>query len=257
MRSETRLKSFFFCVGPYLKFALAMVLCAGGVVLADWDVGDPALYYQLPDYSDGWSVYGDGGGAEPVMAADDWTAATTTTITDIYFWGGWERDHVGEAGNILIQIFNNNPAEPDFPRPDECVWSRVINEGQYTVRPYQEQWQGFYDPRQADEWLTGDHENLSQYSIPVIASPFIQQAGLTYWLMISMDVQGGVWGWNTAGSVSGGSAVFWDENNAQWAQLMTADGYVPMDMAFVITPEPTTLLLLGLGAAVLRKKARN
>ena len=47
---------------PYIKFALAAVLCAGGVVLADWDVGDPALYYQLPDL-DGWSVYGDGGGS--------------------------------------------------------------------------------------------------------------------------------------------------------------------------------------------------
>jgi hypothetical protein len=35
------------------------------------------------------------------------------------------------------------------------------------------------------------------------------------------------------------------------------DGYVPMDTAFVLTPEPATLLLFGLGAAMLRKKARN
>jgi hypothetical protein len=76
--------------------------------------------------------------------------------------------------------------------------------------------------------------------------------------MISTAVEGGIWGWNSAASVSGGSAVFWDGNNAQWAQLMTPqDPLIPLDMAFVITPEPATLLLLGLGAAILRKKARN
>jgi hypothetical protein len=240
----------------YIKFILAAVLCAGGVVLADWDVGDPALYYQLPDF-DGWSVYGDGGGAEPVMAADDWTAATTTTITDIYFWGSWKGDVVGDTGNILIQIFNND-ASLGFPTPDECVWSRIINQGQYMARIYQEDLQNYYDPRQADKWLTDDDVKLYQYSIPLIDSPFIQEAGLTYWLMISMAVEGGDWGWSTAGSISGGSAVFRDINGG-WTELMTPVGYqdprIPMDMAFVlVTPEPTTLLLLGLGAVMVRRK---
>jgi hypothetical protein len=240
---------------PYIKFALAAVLCAGGVVLGDWDVGDPDLYYQLPD-SDGWGVNGDWGGAEPVMVADDWTAAVTAPVSDIHFWGGWKNDAVGGAGNILIQIFNNDTSL-GFPAPDECVWSRVITEGQYTARLYQVQWQGFFDPRQADDWETHNHKELFQYNIPLIPSPFIQQAGLTYWLMISMDVQGGIWGWNTAESVSGSSAVFWDING-EWTELMTPAGYqdprIPLDMAFVLTPEPTTLLILALGGTALRRK---
>jgi len=238
----------------YIKFALAAVLCSAGVVLADWDVGDPALYYQLPDF-EGWSVYGNGGGAEPVTAADDWTAEVTAPITDIHFWAGWKNDLVGGSGNILVQIFSNNPTEFGFPQPDECLWSRVITEEQYTTRPYESpewQWQNFYDPS-ANTWDTHDHENLYQYNIPVITNPFIQQAGLTYWLMISMDVEGGTWGWNSTENVSGNTAVFWDENNTMdWAQLMEPPGgSVPMDMAFVLVPEPATFLLLGLGVPII------
>ena len=44
----------------YIKFALAAALYTGGVVLADWDVGDPALYYQTPDLA-GWTVYAEWG----------------------------------------------------------------------------------------------------------------------------------------------------------------------------------------------------
>lgn len=218
----------------------------GGVVLADWDLGDPALHYQLPDASDGWSVYGDSGAVEPVILADDWTAEITAPITDIHFWGGWRRDYVGETLKIHVQIFNNNPAEH---KPDESVWSCIFNQGEYIARPYQDVPQGFYDPRFTDDWETQDHDYLLQYGIQNITSPFIQQEGQTYWIAISTDVEGGWWGWNTTGGVSGSSAVFWDETTG-WTPLLTPTGYqdprIPLDMAFVLVPEPSALLLFAL-----------
>jgi hypothetical protein len=98
------------------------VLMPIAVTLADWEVGDPALYYQTPDLT-GWSVYSEWGTGpaanEGYGAADDWTATVTAPITDISFWGGWENDWVGQTGNILVQIFSNDTSNPSFPRPDE------------------------------------------------------------------------------------------------------------------------------------------
>jgi hypothetical protein len=195
--------------------------------------------------------------------ADDWTAAVTAPITDIYFWGGWKYDIVGETTEILVQIFNNDTTTSGFPQPgDECVWSRIINHDKYTRRLYTTGDQGWYDPRYTDHWQANNQDLMFQYNFRNIASPFIQQAGQIYWLMISMNVEGSTWGWNTAQSVSGSSAVFWDENSPSgWAALMTPVGYndprTPLDLAFVIaTPEPTTLLLLTLGGLALRSAAK-
>ena len=262
---------------------IVVMLVIGGATFADWKVGDPALYYQLPTYSGGWDVYSEWGTGplanEGYGAADDWTATTTAHIKDIHFWGSWKNDVVGVTGKILIQIFSNDTSDPAFPRPDELLWSNVINEGQYTkqiVYTGATKNQSWYDPRQTDEWILNEHKKIYQYNIPNIANSFLQQAGHTYWLEISMDFQGCDWGWKTTPSVSGNSAVFWDsyetwgphcywwrhpEIEWKWTQLKTplhyCDPRVPQDLAFVITPEPATLFLLAIGAAAaLRKRSR-
>jgi hypothetical protein len=240
----------------YIKFALVAVLCTAGVVLADWDVNEPALYYQLPD-SEGWSVYSEWG----TGAADDWTATTTAPITDIHFWGGWENDYAGDLGNLLIQIFDNDTSG-SFPMPGNQLWEHVVLEYEYTSRKFDNiGWQGWYDPRGAGDWDSHNHEDMFQYSIEFApGDAFLQEAEQTYWIMISMDFQGGVLGWNSAESVSGSSAVFWDTNGG-WTELMTLAGYqdprTPLDMAFVLAPEPTTLLLLGFGSLALLRKRKK
>jgi hypothetical protein len=259
MKRQARLKPVPFCAESYIKFAFVAVLCAAGAAPADWEVGDPASYYQSPDPV-GWSIYAEPE-TEEYSAADNWTAGATAPITDIFFWGGWEMDVVGETGEIQIQIFNDNPADNGFPKTDECVWSRIITEGQYTARLFidaPERNLGWYDPQGTDAWNVNDHRDMYQYCIHIINDPFIQQAGQTYWLMISTVGQGGWWGWSTAEGVSGGPAVFWDNYSSGWTQLSTPAGYpgpqTPLDLAFVIVPEPATLLLLALGAAIARKR---
>ena len=259
---------------------LAMLISAGAAS-GDWDPDDPSLFNQLPDFS-GWDVYSEWGTGplanEGYGAANDWTATTNSAVTDIHFWGSWENDVVGGTGKILVQIFSNDTSDPAFPRPDELLWNRVINEGDYTGRLYYSgsKNQGSYDPRGTNTWDDDNHRYMYQYSIPVIPDPFIQQAGQTYWLSISMDVEGGEWGWNTSLDVGGNSSVFWDSYNVwgphsnwqrhpeiewKWTELKTPSGWqdprTPLDLSFVIAPEPASLFLLAIGAAaVLRKRNR-
>jgi hypothetical protein len=118
-----------------------------------------------------------------------------------------------------------------------------------------------------------------QYNIPDISDPFEQQEGETYWLMISMNFEGCQWGWKTSETVEGNQSLFWDayynygapgsypnwwchpEIDWRWVQLKEG-GWCqqpaqPLDLAFVITPEPATLLLFAMGAAaVLRRRRR-
>jgi len=229
--------------------------------MADWDPGDPALYYQTPAQSDAWSVnadWGDVPSSDIYRVADDWTAAQTSAITGISFWGGWEHDIVGQATEIYVRIFDNDTSTPGFSKPGQCVWSCLVNPSDYTARrlvsSHEQSW---YEP-QSDYWLANDHDYIYQYNIPVISSPFTQQAGLTYWLMLTANVQGGDLGWNTAQTVTGSSAVYWNNGISDWSPLMTPSGYqdpqVPLDLAFVLVPEPATLLLLSFGGLLLRRK---
>ena len=267
------------------------------VASADWEPGDPALFYQLPDFT-GWDVYSEWGDGpyyhHPVPdgdgygAANDWTAATTAPITDIHFWGSWKDDIVGTTGNILVQIYSNDDTHYTFDQPGDLLWERVIDTGEYTGRPYHEDdwdWQGWYDPRYNDnqqqyQYEYPDHMGIYQYNIPFIEDPFIQQVGETYWLMISMNFEGCQWGWKTSETVEGNGSLFWDTyynwnssypswwcyptQDWRWVQLVEGgwcypNPAQPLDLAFVLTtPEPGTLLLLATGAAfVLRRRKRK
>jgi hypothetical protein len=225
--------------------------------MADWDPGDPALYYQTPAQSDAWSVIADwGASSDTYRVADDWTAAQTSAITGISFWGGWKYDFIGQTTEIYVRIFDNDTSTPGFPKPGQCVWSCLFNTDDFTHHHYSLD-QSWFEP-QSDSWLANDHDHIYQYNIPVISSPFTQQAGLSYWLMITSNVQGGDFGWNTAQSVTGSSAVYWNNNISDWSPLMTPSGcqdpQASLDLAFVLVPEPATLLLLSLGGLLLRIK---
>jgi hypothetical protein len=258
VRKERRSK---FYRGVLRLISLSAILLFCALASADWDPGDPALFYQLPNPS-GWDVYSEWS----YGVANDWTAAVTAPITDIHFWGSWKNDVVGETGNILLRIRSNKTSGVSFPQPDGVIWSRVITENEYTDRLYTTGDQGWYDPRQTDEWHAHDHNDMYQYNISTIDNPFVQQAGQTYWLEISMDYYGCEWGWKTTLDMSGNTSVFWDKNYPSygaWQQLKEPSGYCwpnppqPLDVAFVLTtPEPATAFLLVSGFAMLLRKKR-
>ena len=262
---------------------IAATMLVPGVALADWNPGDSSLSYQLPDPT-GWNVYSEWGTGplhvppEGYGVANDWTATESTAITNLYVWGSWKDGSVGQSGNILVQIFSNDTGDydPAFYRPGECLWSVVVNEEEYTSQLYDTGDVGWYDPRYFDEWNLHDQDEIYQYSIPFLEDQFEQEEGETYWLSVSMDIEEGDWGWLTSLDVQGNSSVFWDSYdfwaphpmwssnraiNWKWTPLETPTGFgetqVPMDLAFVITPEPATALLLAAGAAFALRKSKR
>jgi hypothetical protein len=234
-----------------------LLLCS--FASADWDPGNPALYYQLPDPC-GWDVFSEW----QYGVANDWTATQTAPITDIHFWGSWKGDRVGTTGDILMRIRSNKTQGVSFAQPGSILWESVIHETEYTSRLYTTGDQGWYDPRQSDEWYLHNHDQMYQYNINFIDNPFVQQEGQTYWLEISMDFYGCEWGWKTSLDLNGNPSVFWDtygHHGWYWQQLKEPSGWCypripnPMDVAFVLTiPEPATAFMLIAGAAILLRK---
>ncbi len=248
-----------------ILLSVLFLLVPWTVSQADWDPGDPCLYSQLPD-PEGWDVYSEWRNG----VANDWTADTDAPITDIHFWGSWKYDVVGDMGDILIQIFDNDTSGA-FAKPGDQQWEGVFSNSDsnpnnnYTSRLYDTGNQGFYDPRYIDHWYPNNHDEMYQYNISFIEDIFNQQAGQTYWLQISTNYEGCDWGWKTSTDVVGNTSVFWDTFGwcgGYYQQLVQPYGYctprTPLDVAFVLTtPEPTTLLLFAVGAAaVLRKRNR-
>lgn len=245
---------------------VALAVAVGTIPMyAHWDPGDDYKmhYPQLPD-PEGWDVYAeyqDGGypgwpwwGCTKRGLADDWQCNESGYVEDIHFWGSWKGDVVGYTGNIYVAIF-----EDDSGTPGDILWDNVFEVGDYQVREYGGGDQGWFDPY-TGYYKESDHDNIYQYNIPFIEDPFYQEEGTIYWLGLSMNFVGCEWGWKTSQDHFGADAAYllnfqyppawWD-----WRELIDPVTSQSLDLAFVITPEPSTVCLLGLGAlALLRKR---
>ncbi len=254
-----------------ILFALAPM----GIALADWDPGDGHKMHfpQLPD-EDGWDVR-----FHDWWLADDWTCSKTGLVEDIHFWVSFQgySDNVMpyNPGPINVEIRDN--LEPDaqfgYSRPGAFLWGAQITK--YTTR-----WagsatgvaQGWLDPG-TGQWNHPDHSSYFQINIDEIDAPFGQDEGTVYWLLLQFPQQSEVtaleMGWKTAdvdqypdpytGQHYIDDAVWGAPDN--WTPLIdprsSTGPQISLDLAFVITPEPTTMTLLGLGGLMLLKRRRR
>ncbi len=243
-----------------LLFLTLCLLFASTMALGDWNVGDghKMHYPQLPD-PNGWGV----DNTYPIFLADDWTCSNTGPVKDVHFWGAWQGDLVGTIEYIRLEIFSDDP-NGGGPRTrlwhDNFYSDPGTDQMGFKVRKWGEGDQGWYHPG-AMMYISHDHVNIWQYnfSIPE-GSAFTQEKGKNYWLCIFAEIPDSnvyQFGWKTSISEHhGGDAVWDDPGETNWRTLTDLGGK-PLDLAFVITPEPGTVLLLGFGGLAMFRRRRD
>lgn len=232
--------------------AAAILGVIAAPVLADWNVGDPYKMHfpQLPDLN-GWDV----NATYPKVLADDWQCSGSGLVSDIHFWGSWKADQVGQISSFHMSIHADVPAQGGLPsHPGPVLWEEDIT--QFAIRSYDPSAnEGWYDPN-TGQYNKPDHTHYFQYNITNIPNPYFQTLNTIYWLDVSAHVVGTAnqWGWKTSLNHWNDDAVWGDFPTPNWTELTDPIAGTSLDLAFVITPEPTSLLLLGLGVLVLRRR---
>ena len=213
-------------------------------VLADWNPGDPFKmhYPQLPD-PNGWDVLV----RPPVFVADDFLCTETGPIAGVHLWGSFQRDLVGPLVNVHLSIHADDRTG-SFSKPGALLWSRDFSPNEFTVRQWGTGDEGWLDPVDGVV-LPHDHHGIYQINInPITVDPFVQQQGNIYWLDVQVLSLDSLFGWKTSGSPHfEDDAVFGPGDPALWHPLVDPNTGQSLDMAFVIVPEPATLVLLMSG----------
>lgn len=238
-----------------LVAAAAGFLLLIGSARGDWNVGDPykMVNLQLPN-TNGWDVSPHDPQSQTFTAlGDDWVCSETGPVSDIHIWYSWSND-VFHPFDVEVSIRADVPGGTNgFSQPGDSLWSKLYLAGQFSNRVYATGNQGWYEPS-GGGWIPNNHTNVWQLNIENIQNPFTQQQGTTYWLVVEMTgANSDSIGWKTSLTQNGDAAVWWDTSNRanmMWRKLQDQSSQ-PMDLAFVITPEPSTFLLVAVGALAL------
>ena len=255
-----------------LLLSVLILFATACVVQADWDPGDGHKMHspQLPN-PNGWDVDVTAG-----FIADDWKCSWSGPVDDIHFWISAKGDNWGNGIDFIEVAIYSDVAAGDDPDPgitwshpgDELWFSRVEDQdptggNTFTIRePALQGDQGWFDPVEP-HYIQQDHVNYWQVNIQDITNPFIQTREQIYWLelhIIPNNVDQGVtppmFGWKTSLDHWNDDAVY-DQLDEDWVEMFDPVTGASLDMAFVITPEPMTIILLAAGLPLLIKRRRR
>lgn len=191
-----------------------------------------------------------------------------------------------EHGTFILALYTDIPADPGssfYSRPGELLWQMQFKPGEYFARDYATAQERFFDPNLNQ--VIGDDTQVWQYNF-LIDEPFAlqQEKGNIYWLAVAnidpnndgvidaadlANVAAGNnrFGWKTSRDHFNDDAVFIDVTDVfgqpndtisppqgapipglPWQELIDPVSGLSLDLSFVITPEPATLVLLTLGS---------
>jgi len=243
-------------------------------VMADWKPGEPAKFVQLPDMN-GADVYN----SQNVdslfkVLADDFLCTSPTPITDIHFWGSWKGDVVGPITNVTVSFYDDIPVPngagintlsvAPYSMPGQLRWSRNFSATEIQMVDYGRGQQSWYNPNDGT-FIANDHNGVWQINIKNIVEPFVQEgteaAPKIYWLGLKVTVADPAtqWGWKTSSGQFADDAVWADLYPTGlmtgWNELFING--ISKNLAFVITPEPATMVILSLGGLFLLKRRQK
>ena len=272
----------------HVALSVSMVMVVAGAMAAsaaaDWYPNDTANptnhkmhYPQMPMVDGGWDV----DFTCPNRLADDWLCTGTGPVSDVHFWISTPGDFTTQPDdplpiiiqNVSVSIHDNiadiDPGDPQtFSMPGQERWGRDFAAADIVVQHWAAGVQGWYDPVEPYFLPSSppDHINVYQVNITGIPDAFVQQEGTVYWLNLSVQATDATTGqlakvgWKTT------LDPFMD--NAVYFTPIAPSGVLPLldpetgdalNLAFVITPEPATVALMGLGllGAVATRRRRT
>jgi hypothetical protein len=221
-----------------MKIVLTLIVMVGFSLFlvapaqADWNVGDPAKYVQLPDLSptglDVNATWLDTGSVPPTpvypfqkVVADDFPCTMTGPITGIHIWGSWLNDAVNPNTTFHLSIHADVPANSangTYSYPGAVLWSQDFTPTQYVARLYATAQEQFYDPNQ--NLIIGTDTQVWQYNFSIPTTAAFVQTGtaavpMVYWLDVQAVVPAAtgttdVFGWKTSLTHWGDDAVYAD-----------------------------------------------
>ena len=140
--------------------------------------------------------------------------------------------------------------------PGTLLWDRTFTGDQYdSGSPDTDETgdEGWFDPV-TGEALLHDHDTYGIVNVENIDRPFQQVKDTIYWLAIEVSQPTPYEaGWKTSISPHFNDDAVYLTSTGSWQELRYPEGDplgragLSIDLAFVITPEPTTICLLGFG----------
>ncbi|UCE59369.1 MAG: hypothetical protein JSU63_18245, partial [Phycisphaerales bacterium] len=181
-----------------------------------------------------------------VVAANDFLCTVTGPITEIHVWGGWYQDWLPADLTFVLSIHDN--VSGGDGGPGDLLWLREFSSGEFTVQPYADVPEGFYDPS-GDYYEVFTDTICWEYIFYVPPGEQFTQEGtagdpVTYWLDVqALPLDEAYFGWKTTTlGNQWGSLSFWAEGSeptaGPWAPLFYPVGhdwmFAPLDLAFAI-----------------------
>ena len=247
--------------------AVVVLMLLGAPASADWAVGDGhKMHYPQPPDPIGWDI-----DMTNYVLADDWKCSETGLVDDIHFWLSVEGETSPQPppiNAIQVSIHDDVPIGPgnnygfSYPVQDPLrQW--VFDPAQFTIAGPWDGQQGWDDPQPDSDCLVDNHFMYWQVNITKISemvpNPFRQVEGKIYWLDLTVETDGRLVGWKTTTRPFNDDAVYATPGVAPgWQPVAVCYDNMPTDFAFVITPEPGTIvMLLGAGLMGLLAYARR
>jgi len=232
-----------------VALALALVLPA----LADWDIGDPAKWVQLPDESPEGLYVSSHRNTWGSLLADDFHCTETGRITGIHIWG----DRMAGPGvnGFNIAIYADIPAEQSptgYSMPGELLWEYQAASGFFTSRDWTTGTWDWLEP--PDYYYPSRDITCQQYNFAFDEAEAFLQSGtpsvpVVYWLSVQ------AYGFEPMEFAQAVSAEHWNDDAVfvvggqqpyvgEWDELRYPEQHPyfgeSIDLSFVIVGEDDT-----------------